>query len=37
MYTQEQLNAWKNEKVTYNGKEYSKYDATQIQRKMERQ
>ena len=36
-YTQEQLNAWKNEKVTYNGKEYSKYDATQIQRKMERQ
>lgn len=36
-YTQEQLNAWKNEKVTYNGKEYSKYEATQIQRKMERQ
>ena len=36
-YTKEQLNAWKNEKVTYNGKEYSKYDATQIQRKMERQ
>ena len=36
-YTQEQLNEWKNEKVTYNGKEYSKYDATQIQRKMERQ
>lgn len=36
-YTQEQLNIWKNEKVTYNGKEYSKYDATQIQRKMERQ
>ncbi len=36
-YTQEQLNEWKNEKVTYNGKEYSKYDATQIQRRMERQ
>ena len=36
-YTQEQLSAWKNEKVTYNGKEYSKYEATQIQRKMERQ
>jgi hypothetical protein len=36
-YTQEQLNTWKNEKVTYNGKEYSKYDATQIQREMERQ
>lgn len=36
-YTQEQLEAWKNEKVIYNGKEYSKYDATQIQRKMERQ
>lgn len=36
-YTKEQLNTWKNEKVTYNGKEYSKYDATQIQRKMERQ
>lgn len=36
-YTQEQLNAWKNEKVTYNGKEYSKYEATQIRRKIERQ
>ena len=36
-YTQEQLNKWKNEKVTYNGKEYSKYEATQIQRRMERQ
>lgn len=35
-YTQEQLDAWKNEKVTYNGKEYSKYDATQLQRVMER-
>ena len=36
-YTQEQLDAWENEIVTYNGKEYSKYDATQIQRKLERQ
>ena len=36
-YTQKELNKWKNEKVTYNGKEYSKYDATQIQRRMERQ
>ena len=36
-YTQEQLNAWKNEKVTYNGKKISKYEATQIQRRMERQ
>lgn len=36
-YTQEQLDAWENEKVKYNGKEYSKYDATQIQRRMERQ
>lgn len=36
-YTQEQLNEWKNEKVTYNGQKISKYDATQIQRKMERQ
>lgn len=36
-YTLEQLNAWKNEKVIYNGQEYSKYDATQIQRRMERQ
>lgn len=35
-YTKEQLNAWKNEKITYNGKEYSKYDATQLQRAMER-
>ena len=35
-YTQEQLEAWENEKVTYNGKEYSKYDATQLQRAMER-
>lgn len=36
-YSQEQLNAWKNEKVEYNGKKISKYDATQIQRRMERQ
>ena len=36
-YTQEQLKKWKNEKVTYNGKKISKYDATQMQRKMERQ
>jgi len=36
-YTQEQLNDWKNEKVTYNGQEISKYDATQLQRRMERQ
>lgn len=36
-YTQKQLNEWKNEKVTYNGQKISKYDATQIQRKMERQ
>ena len=35
-YTQEQLNTWKNEKVSYNGKEYSKYDAKQLQRTMER-
>ena len=36
-YTQKELNKWKNEKVTYNSKEYSKYEATQIQRRMERQ
>lgn len=36
-YTQEQLDQWKNEKVEYNGKKISKYEATQIQRKMERQ
>lgn len=36
-YDNKQLNKWKNEKVTYNGKQYSKYDATQLQRKMERQ
>ena len=36
-YTEKQLKEWQNEKVTYNGKEYSKYEATQMQRKMERQ
>lgn len=36
-YSQKQLNAWKNEKVEYNGKKISKYEATQIQRRMERQ
>ncbi len=36
-YTQQQLNNWKNETITYNGQKISKYDATQIQRKMERQ
>lgn len=36
-YTEEQLEEWQNEKVTYNGKEMSKYDATQTQRAMERQ
>ena len=35
-YTQKELEKWKNEKVTYNGKEYTKYDATQEQRKIER-
>ena len=36
-YTQKQLDDWKNEKVIYNAKEYSKYDATQLQRRMEKQ
>ena len=36
-YTDKQLKKWENEKVTYNGKEISKYNATQIQRRMERQ
>ena len=36
-YTQTQLDAWKNETVTYNGQKISKYNATQIQRKIERQ
>lgn len=35
-YTQEQLDAWKNEKVEYNGKKISKYEATQKQRAFER-
>ncbi len=36
-YTDEELEKMANEKVTYNGKEISLYDASQIQRKMERQ
>lgn len=36
-YTNKELNKLKNETVTYNGKKMSVYDATQIQRKMERQ
>ena len=36
-YTQEQLDQWKNEKVIYNGQKYSKYEASQIQRRLERQ
>ena len=36
-YTDKQLKDWKNETVTYNGQKISKYDATQIQRGMERQ
>ncbi len=36
-YTQEQLKKWQNETVTYNSKKINKYEATQIQRKMERQ
>ena len=35
-YTQKELNKWKNEKVEYNGKKISKYDATQKQRYFER-
>lgn len=35
-YTQKELNKWKNEKVTYNGKEISMYKATQKQRYFER-
>ena len=34
-YTQKELNKWKNEKVTYNGKEISMYEATQKQRYFE--
>ena len=36
-YTKEQLKEWKDEKIEYNGQKFSKYDATQLQRKMERQ
>lgn len=36
-YSDKQLKALENEKVTYNGQKISKYEATQIQRKMERQ
>ena len=35
-YTQKELNKWKNEKVEYNGKKISKYEATQKQRGFER-
>ena len=35
-YTQKELNKWKNEKVEYNGKKLSMYDATQKQRYFER-
>ncbi len=36
-YSDKQLDFWKNETVTYNGQKISKYDATQMQRKIERQ
>ena len=36
-YTNEQLKKWQNEKVTYNGQQISVNEATQIQRKIERQ
>ena len=35
-YTQKELNKWKNEKVEYNGRKISKYEATQKQRYFER-
>lgn len=35
-YTDEQLKEWEQEKIEYNGKKMSKYDATQEQRKIER-
>ena len=35
-YTQKELNKWQNEKVEYNGKKISKYEATQKQRAFER-
>lgn len=36
VYSEEQLEQFKNEYVTYNGKKIPKYEATQIQRKLER-
>lgn len=36
-YSDKQLKALQNEKVTYNGQKISKYKATEMQRKMERQ
>lgn len=36
-YSNKELNDLKNETVTYNGQKISKYEATQIQRKIERQ
>lgn len=36
-YSKEQLSEWQNEKVEYNGKKISMYDATQKQRAFERQ
>lgn len=36
-YTDKELQQMNNEKVTYNGKQISKYDAQQIQRSMEKQ
>ncbi len=37
VYSEEQLEQFKNEYVAYNGKKIPKYEATQIQRKLERQ
>ena len=36
MYPQSQLDEWANHKVMYNGVEYTDYEASQIQRRMER-
>lgn len=36
-YSKEMLTEYKNQKVTYNGKEMSLYEANQLQRKLERQ
>lgn len=36
-YTEEELKEMQNEKVNYNGQEITRYDATQIQRKLERE